>query len=71
MTKKHPFISIPEDESKKLVFKKEHKYKKMKKIIGDNLVGITMLGDEIILHLNDDALSQSDIDKIQKIVDGG
>ena len=70
MSEKHPFISIQEDESKKLVFKKEHKYKKMKKILEDNLVGITMVGDEVIIHLKDENLSTSDMEKIQKIVDG-
>ena len=70
MSEKHPFISIQEDENKKLVFKKEHKYKKMKKILEDNLVGITMVGDEVIIHLKDDNLSTSDMEKIQKIVDG-
>jgi hypothetical protein len=51
-------------------FKKEKKKDKLKKLLGDNLLGVTTSGGETILHLKANNLSSSDIDKIQKIVDG-
>lgn len=54
----------------KVKFKKEKKKSKLKKILGDNLLGTIISGDEITLLLKENNLSPSDLDKIQKIVDG-
>ena len=54
----------------KVKFKKEKKRTKLEKILGDNLLGTIVSGDELTLLLKENNLSPSDIDKIQKIVDG-
>lgn len=57
-------------EGTKIKFKKEKKQTKLRKLLGDNLIGTTTSGDETTLHLKENSLTASDLDKIQKIVDG-
>lgn len=61
----------PRIEGKAIKFKKEKKKDKLKKLLGDNLMGVMRSGDELTIFIKEDVdLSQSDIDKIQRIVDG-
>ena len=54
----------------KIKFKKEPKKDKIKKVLGDKLKGIYTSRDEITIVIDVDDLSDSDKEKIQKIVDG-
>ena len=61
----------PNLEGKKYKFKRAKKKDKLEKLLGDRMIGIMTSGDEItILVKKDMELSESDLEKIQKIVDG-
>ena len=61
----------PTLKGKHIKFKKEKKKDKLKKLFGENLIGIEHSGDDITLLFKPEiSLSQSDKEKIQRIVDG-